>query len=224
MWWAAPLALMMTTIQLLIIARHPEPAVTEPDAVHKPRYAALIRPGSVLVALTLTMLGSWVISSQLPTQLQPAWLVWGSAAMVLVGVDAATTWLPARAAVFAELCLSLAIIAGALLAAEPTARILLGAFAGALGAGGLFWLVWRFGRALGFGDVRLAAMMGALTGLSTARLWYMALLAGALAALAWGLGTRAWRRRRPSPLGKAFAYGPGLWLGPWLAWAWLGFG
>lgn len=218
---AGLVVLALSGTQLWIVARHPEPAPDEPDAASKPRYASLVRPASVSGALALALLGAWAIITWLPVHLQPAWLVWGSAALVLVGVDAATTWLPARAALFAEGWLLLGIAAGALLAPQGPGMLLLAALLGAVGAGGLFWLIWRFSRSFGFGDVRLAAMMGALSAMSCAQCWYSSLLAGSIAAALWGLVTMAWRRRRPSPLGKAFAYGPGLWLGPWLAWGWL---
>ena len=85
----------------------------------------------------------------------------------------------------------------------------------------MFALLWWISRSIGFGDVRLAAMAGGLTGMWSMELWYTSLLAGSIAAACWGVTVSLWRRRRPSPLGKAFAYGPGLWLGPWLGWAWL---
>ena len=49
--WLGPaaIALLLTGVQLTIVARHPEPASDEPDAQHKPRYADLVRPSAVLV-------------------------------------------------------------------------------------------------------------------------------------------------------------------------------
>lgn len=218
--WQQLVALGLTATQLWVIVHHPEPGLDEPGAADKPPYACLVRPATVLGALVLAVLGAGAISLWLPIYLQPGWLVWCSAALVLVGVDALTTWLPIRAAVLAEALLAAGVLLSALLAPGPAPPLLAAALIGAFAAGGLFWLVWRFARTMGFGDVRLAAMVGALSAISSPQFWYQSLLAASIAAVIWGLITMLWRRYRPSPLGSAFAYGPGLWLGPWLAWAW----
>ncbi|MGB3954702.1 MAG: prepilin peptidase [Brooklawnia sp.] len=215
-WTAATLGL--TGVQLGIIARHPEPPADEPDVVHKIRYADLITTPAILAALVGTLICSLLVVLFVPDQLRPVWLVWSSAALVLVAVDARTTWLPIRASRFATGCLLVAmLVTGAL----DRPQVLLGAVLGGALAGGLFALLWWLTGALGFGDVRLAAMAGGLTGLGSIELWYTSLLAASIVGACWGLAVRLWRRRHPSPLGKAFAYGPGLWLGPWLGQLWL---
>lgn len=221
MWWGPAIAVALGASQLWLVASHPEPAPDEPDAQHKPAYASLVRPATSIAALLLVATLAVLVGTHWPPHLQPVGLVWCSAGLVLVGVDALTTWLPIRASLFTEAALLVAIGLGILRSPGQTSTRLAGVVIGALAAGGLFWLVWWLSRALGFGDVRLAAMTGALTGLESFQWWYLALLSGAIAAVVWGLAVMVWRRWRPSPLGAAFAYGPGLWLGPWLAWGWL---
>lgn len=217
---AAAIALLLTCVQLVIVARHPEPAADEPDAQYKPRYADLVQPPTALALMAATLVCSVLLICWAPIQMRGVGLVWGSAALVLVAVDARTTWLPIRASQFTAAVLTLAIITAALQGPDG-GRLVLQAALGATASGGVFALLWWISRSIGFGDVRLAAMTGGLTGMWSIELWSAGLLAGSIAAAGWGVAVGLWRRRHPSPLGKAFAYGPGLWLGPWLGWAWL---
>lgn len=210
--------LLIGLIQLRIVATHPEPDPSQPDASFKPRYADLVRPPAAWLLLILVAVACIPIAWLAPA-LRPGWLVWASAGLILVAIDARSTWLPIRASVLTEVGLVLAIGAGALLTGDAwfAARSLIGASL----AGGLFFLLWRVSGQLGFGDVRLAAMAGGLAAMGSTQWWFAALLGGSAASALWGLAVAAWRRNHPSPLGKAFAYGPGLWLGPWLGWAWV---
>jgi leader peptidase (prepilin peptidase)/N-methyltransferase len=87
--------------------------------------------------------------------------------------------------------------------------VLAQASTGAILSGGTFWLlnvVTRGG--VGLGDVKLAALIGFATGsVSLISVWW-AIAAGALVAVVW----RKARKRT-----GAFAYGPYLLLGSWLA-------
>jgi leader peptidase (prepilin peptidase)/N-methyltransferase len=87
--------------------------------------------------------------------------------------------------------------------------VLARASAGALLSGGTFWLlnvVTRGG--IGLGDVKLAALIGLATGsVSLPTVWW-AIAAGTLLALIW---------RKACKRTGAFAYGPYLLLGSWLA-------
>lgn len=89
----------------------------------------------------------------------------------------------------------------------------LSAGAGLLFGGGLFVLIALVRRgAMGAGDVKLAAVLGAALGfpdIVTALLW--GVLAGGLAALALLVTRRAGRK-------EYMAYGPYLALGAWLVW------
>lgn len=213
-------ALILSGLQLAIVAQHPEPDADEPDAAIKPRYATLVRPSSCLIVAVLTVVGCLPLLG-MPGFQRPVWVVWASAALVLVLVDARTTWLPIRATWLTAICLAVAVGAGAALADETNPRPIVGALLGAAAAAAIFAAFWWLSRSLGFGDVRLAALTGGLAGSISLEMWYLSLLAGTLAAACWGLVTTWWRRTHPSPFGTAFPYGPGLWLGPYLAWVWL---
>ena len=220
--WAATAAL-VCGLQLVVVAHHPEPADDEPDACTKPRYAQLARSSAALGLLVASALLCIPIPS-LPLALRPAWVVWASAGLVLVYVDARTTWLPIRASRVTFIALLAGFGLGMAIDPGWWPGLIIRALVGAGLAGGLFFVLWWRSRALGFGDVRLAAMTGALAAAGSVQGWFAALLAGAIASACWGLGTTWWRRRHPSVLGRTFPYGPGLWLGPWLAWAWISLG
>lgn len=82
---------------------------------------------------------------------------------------------------------------------------------GLLAAGGMFWLLYLVGRgALGMGDVKLAAAIGALLGFPAAL--YGLLLGMILAGLAAAFLLLSGRAGRKDPM----AYGPYLALGAWL--------
>ena len=213
-------ALVLAAIQFWVVAHHPEPAPDEPDAELKTRYAELVNPRALGLAVPLVALGLWPLLVT-PLARWPVWVVWASVVAVLVWVDARTTWLPARAQLFAELAMLVAVVAVLLASPGGRASLLLGALGGALVTAGLFAVFWWFSGALGFGDVRLAGLVGALCGLGGLDAWYAGVLAATVAGAAWGLATSWWRRRHPSPLGRVFAYGPALWLGPYLGLAWL---
>ena len=216
-------ALVLVAAQLIIVARHPEPGDDEPDVEHKPRYAGLMRP-AVIVLLGLLAFVLCLPIAGLPAALRPAWVVWAAAGLVLAWVDARTTWLPIRATRFTAICLAAALATGVIVDPRWWPSAVLRTMIGAGVAWALFWVLWRLSNSLGFGDVRLAGLMGGLTAMGSAQWWFLGIFGGSLAAACWGLGTVLWRRHHPSPLGRAFPYGPGLWLGPWLAWVWLAAG
>ena len=207
--WALCLAasLLLVAVHLRLLARQPEPDPMVPGAEGKTPYALLAVSGRVRLICLLGALGSSAATAT-AGPLAPAWLVWGSGAVVLVGVDAVSTWIPRGLTrlVLGELAAALAL--GAALARDPWP--LVGAAAGAVAVGGFFWLVWRSGAGLGFADVRLAVGLGSLTGSSGTGVAgvigavMVAAVLGALTGIVHGLG-RA--RHRP------FAYGPALWAG-----------
>ena len=207
--WALCLAasLLLVAVHLRLLARQPEPDPMVPGAEGKTPYALLAVSGRVRLICLLGALGSSAATAT-AGPLAPAWLVWGSGAVVLVGVDAVSTWIPRGLTrlVLGELAAALAL--GAALARDPWP--LVGAAAGAVAVGGFFWLVWRSGAGLGFADVRLAVGLGARPGSSGTGIAgvigavMVAAVLGALTGIVHGLG-RA--RHRP------FAYGPALWAG-----------
>ncbi len=140
-----------------------------------------------------------------------AWAPFTSLGALLALIDLRTMFLPLRLT-YLTLGLSLA---GAALAAwlEASWSPLLWAGVGGAAAAGLFWLLWRFsGDRLGFGDVRLAGLIGVVAGSTAITLVIWSIMLGSAVAAIWGIVARI-RRHADHP----FAYGPPLMLGPLLA-------
>ncbi len=142
------------------------------------------------------------------------WAAW--APLVTLGallalVDLRTAYLPLRLNYLAlGLCVIGACISAWLRGSWP---LLLSAGACGLVATVVFWVVWRVsGDRFGFGDVRLAGVIGVVTGTHGVVLTVWAFLLGSLVGAAWG-GVQWARRGRDGE----FAYGPALLLGPPLA-------
>lgn len=195
-----------------LAAQLPPPADADDD-VPVPDYPALVTRPRVLTTTALAAaLGAGASTASVMTPL----LMWTGVGIVLVAIDLATTYLPLRL----HRVLTAAVVGGFIIDLSRNAwlrALVCGAVTGAF-----FWLVWRIGAALGFGDVRLAAWAGALAGAMSWQHAWVAVMGAAVVGAVHGLATSWWRRRHPSPFGTAFAYGPALWTGPWLALAALG--
>ena len=130
------------------------------------------------------------------------------AAPWLVAVDADVHRLPYRTTMLTLI----ASVLGVLTTAALTRTWPLAA-AAALGwalSYGLFWVLNKAGRgALGYGDVRLAGLIGLTTTPLSASATWLAFLLGTLTAAGWAF-------TRPRQPGSRHAYGPWLLLG-WLA-------
>lgn len=140
---------------------------------------------------------------------RPSWAILGTFGVFAAAVDARTGYLPALLCRVAAAAAGLTVVVTALVRAD--AQFALTALGGGALLTGIMWLVWRIGRGLGFGDVRLAAVIGVVSGTGGvwAALWSLALgaVVGAGAGLVRGL------------CGKqgAFPFGPALVSGPFLA-------
>ena len=196
---------LLTAATVPILRRLPIPP-DEPDA--RP-YAELdSRTFRITVALT-TLVGGLIAYYLTDPRL---WLAW--TALVLTGpllglIDLHTGLLPLR---LNYVGLGIAV-AGAGLAAWLTGNpgLLLWAGAGGLGGFALFWLVWYVsGQRMGFGDVRLAAVLGVVAGATSIPLLLWAFLLGSLVGVVWGLIAARGR-------GTPYPYGPSMLLGPPLA-------
>ena len=200
----AALAIAACTAAILRLLPLP---VDEPDA--RP-YAALISPrlfATVLVTSFAALLTSLLLSEPVRW---PAWVVLGTVGVLLAIIDAHTGFLP-RALTWWFGGLTLAAAAAvAALAGNPLV-VLIAALCGA-GSWLLFRLLWQIGGGLGYGDVRLVAIVGAAAGATSVELAVWSLLLGGVAGVVWGVVTRL-RRGADGP----FPYGPSLVMGPYLA-------
>lgn len=208
----------------------PEPADgAEPTGWVKPPYRVVADVRMLVAVLTLAGALATVGVLSRPVGLpEAAWLPvmlgWGTAAglgTVAVVCDLRTTYLPAglmrpweRLTALAVMgSWGVAVVSDGARAAAPVLRVTLCVVMARI----LFWCLWRFGGRFGYGDVRLATILAADAALVSASTWGAWLVAGTVTGALWAFGTVVARRRRPSLLGTAFAYGPSLAVGAWVA-------
>lgn len=189
-----------------VLACLPEPTQ---DAAGKPTYASLATPSFGVSVGAASAVAALIVFLSAPAA---HWLAW--AALVIVNVlacaiDARTTWLP-RLLSHAGWCVAGSGVAVATIAARSWTPALAAAI-GAAAVGGFFHLAWRCTGQIGYGDVRLAATIGAVTALGSPMLVVTALLAGTLLGATTGIVLRLAGRA------GGFAYGPGLLAGAFVA-------
>ncbi|MFT4294755.1 MAG: prepilin peptidase [Micropruina sp.] len=186
------------------ILRALPPPVDEPESDPYRRLATRAIAGTVFLLVTAA---GTVVVTMAPTE-APAWFGLAGPAVLAAVVDARTGYLPKRL-VQASWALT---AAGLLVTVAPLGPgVLLRAGLGAAAASALFWVFWRFGGGFGYGDVRLAPVIGAAAAAVSWPLLAASLLFGGLLGVAWGLLWQA------SGRGRAFPYGPALVAGPFLA-------
>jgi len=151
----------------------------------------------------------WLALGLTTPVLWPIWAPLSGLGSLLALIDARTTFLPLR---LHYLTLGL-VTGGAVLSAwwrwdwTPLAW----AAGVGLGATALYWLVWRLsGGQLGFGDVRLAGLLGVATGATSPQVAFWCFLAGSVVGAVWAIAVRLRGR-------QAFPYGPSMLLGAPLA-------
>jgi leader peptidase (prepilin peptidase)/N-methyltransferase len=200
---AACLPVQLTTRAVLVLLPEPD----QPEG--KPRYRALPTFRFVLTCTVLAAGGAALVAVTLPPTTWPLWWVLCAPALVLVAVDARTTWLPLG---LTHVVWAATVGAAALVAflggAPLLGRIAVGAAASAL----LYLVLWRLSSGgLGFGDVRLAPVLGAASAAVGWSTLFTTLLLGSLVGAAVGV-VLALRGR-----GGAFAYAPSMLAGAFLA-------
>ncbi|MBK8463432.1 MAG: prepilin peptidase [Nigerium sp.] len=204
---AAVLAGVAWALTPVVLRALPEPATS--DAEDKVPYAALATPRFAAAVGVLGGLAGLIAFSALGGE---HWLAWTALALVNVlacAIDARTTWLPARLAHAGWLVATVGAMVVAL--AQGSVWPLVRAGLGAVAVGGLFHLLWWVTGTLGYGDVRLAATIGAVTALVDIELAGASSLAGTTLSAAVGIGHRLTGRH------GGFPYGPGLLAGPFVA-------
>ncbi len=193
----------LATATPAVLRRLPAP-VDEPES---DPYRPLATPGTALAVFLLAAPAGTLVTVTAPAQAL-GWLGLTGPGLLAAVVDARTGFLPARLAQASWLLTG----AGLLVSATWSgAEMLLRAGLGGLAAGALFWVFWRFGGGFGFGDVRLAPVIGATTAAMGWPMLLAALLLGGLLGAGWGVIWRALGK------GRSFPYGPALVAGPYLA-------
>lgn len=205
-WLVALLCAVSAALHLRFVV----PALQEPeleDGEPAPRYATLA-PGRHVALLGVTVLALSQVLHVIPTERFGVWFGFLGVGAALVWVDLRTTWLPRS---LHRVCLAQVLLGSAWLAVLdwPTAAASL---VGGAVAFLLFHLVWRFSSSFGYGDVRLAGVVGAVGALGGVEGWLAALLCGTALGALWGVAHALARRGTDRP--AHFAYGPALWLGP----------
>lgn len=214
--WLAPglpavvLVVLATALPVLlatraVLVRLPEPA--EPDG--KAPYAALATPRFVGTCTVLAALAGLLVALTLPPTVWPLWWVLAGPGLVLVAVDARTTWLPLR---LTHVVWAAAVGAAALSTVLDGVEVLVRVGVGAAAAALLYLGLWRLSRGgLGFGDVRLAPVLGAAGAAVGWSTLVTTLLLGSLVGAV--VGAVLTVRGRPG----AFAYAPSMLAGAFLA-------
>lgn len=183
----------------------PRVHIADEDA---PDFATLPTAGRT-VAVALVAVAAAQVLHLAPTTVWPLWLPYLGIGTALVAVDALTTWLPRRL----HHLMTGAMVPGWLWLAWSDWRLAASCVVGAVAAHAVFHLVWRLGSGFGYGDVRLAGLMGAVAGAGGLDRWLTSILLATIMGAGWGLVHMVLRRRSPA-MEAHFPYGPALWLGP----------
>lgn len=184
------------------------PHVDEGDT--PPDFTRLGAVGSLVAVAALDLAGSSVFFVEDPTK-WALWLPYVAVGAPLIHVDARTTYLPNQMMFPFLALMGVGLVVTAFFAFHAAVAALIGAVAGYM----VFWLIWRSGAGLGFGDVRLAAAVGTVAGTFGLTGWVWALLLSTVIGALIAVGMALARKR-------VFAYGPALWSGPLIA-AWVPF-
>lgn len=222
-WWESLLpatlagsAILLLAVATAVAARTLLLRLPEPDdaAEHdKLPYAALGTTRFACAVGGCTAAALLVLATRSPPALWPLWLPLATLGVLLACIDAATTWLPLR---LTRPLWALTVVGGVGTVLLAGWRVGLRALLGALIGFAFWWLIWRFVGGLGFGDVRLAPVLGATAAAGGWGLLFWATLLGTLTGALVGLVRAAAGRR------GVFAYGPALLIGQFAALIWPG--
>lgn len=225
---SAAVAGLLVVVMPALLRRLPEPVDDPPEV----SYAVLSRPGWVSTGSTSeddgggSAAGRWVvpggvvagavIAALLGWRVQPERLMLFLTPLVpvlllLAYVDARVRLLP-RLPILAATAAGVVLLAGEWLATRDT-TVLVRGLAGLVLAMAIFWLLWRLRRsAMGFGDVRLAALVGLVLGRLGWAHWLVGLYGGLTVFALWAIA-RALLRRSREAMREPLPYGPFMILG-----------
>lgn len=165
-----------------------------------PRFAVGVG-GCSIAALVL-------VSVSADPALWPIWIPLATLGVFLVGIDAVTTWLPLSVTRWLWAATGVGVLIAVILAPRSERLgLALTTVLGALAVGAFFAAFWWFFGGLGFGDVRLAPVLGAATASVSIETAVAGLLAGTLIGAAHGIVRRVRRRAGPFPYGPALVVG-----------------
>lgn len=198
-----------------VIARLPEPPNASPEKIPyaelaaRPRLAGLLAAASGAAGALCGLALGWDPALLFLLYLCPLGVALGY-------VDWRLRLLPTALIAPAYPVLAVLVALAALL--ERDDRLLWSALFGWLGVFGFYWLLWRFTPGMGYGDVRLAGLVGMALGY----LGWTPLLVGVYAGFL--LGVLAWVPMRLFRLTKdrSYPFGPFMLLGVLVAVAWTG--
>lgn len=178
------------------------------DAAAKIPYRQLASPRFAVGIAACSMAALLVVAARADPSLWPAWIPLATIGTFLVGIDAVTTWLPLRLtqALWGSAALGLAVTVAISTPAERAGlafRILLGGAVVTV----FFWSFWWLTGGLGFGDVRLAPVLGATASSVSFNAAVVGLIAGTLLGALHGLVRRLRNRSGPFPYGPALVVG-----------------
>jgi len=137
------------------------------------------------------------------------WLAWAALSapgVVLAAIDARTGYLPRRLTWAAYAVAAAGVVVGCAVGGDAGAA--LAPAIGSVVGGGVLWGLWHLGFGLGFGDVRLAALIGLVAGTGdvTVAMWSLA-AGGLIGAIQGAVRRLALKHRGAYPFGPALVAG-----------------
>lgn len=147
----------------------------------------------------------WPVLAITDPTLWPVWAPLLALGTVLGLIDANTTFLPLRLHYLAFAACTIGVVLSAWWRGDWA--LLAWAGGGAALASALYWLIWRLSRGqLGFGDVRLAGLLGLVTAATSPAALFWSFWFGSIIGALWAIAVRLRG-------GSTFAYGPSMLLG-----------
>ncbi|MER7556497.1 A24 family peptidase [Nocardioides sp. NPDC126508] len=206
---SAAVAGLLALVMPALLRRLPEPADDPPDISYATVAGwAPFLPVAVALSAAVAGLLAWQVD---PSRLMVALAPLTPLCLLLAYVDWRVQRLP-KTPILVATAAGLGLLVAEWLWTRETATALT-ALAGLVVGRSGFWLLWRLApHAMGFGDVRLAALVGLVLG----RLGWEQLAVGLWAGLVifgvWGIG-RAVAQRSRAAMREPLAYGPFMLLG-----------